>query len=102
MLVGSFVWMLVASGVPLLVSTVVSVILVTGIRHYCWLYVVYWCVGVRCFLLGARCRFGLDAVYPFALDREGVMRDVSVCIWRLCHSACACFWVCDVYLGPYR
>ena len=44
MLVGSFVRMLVASGVPLLVSTVVSVILVTGIRHYCWLYVVHWLV----------------------------------------------------------
>jgi len=44
MFVGSFVLMFVASGVPLLVSTVVSVILVTGIRHYCWLYVVYWSV----------------------------------------------------------
>ena len=43
MFVGSFVLMFVASGVPLLVSTVVSVILVTGIRH-CWLYVVYWLV----------------------------------------------------------
>ena len=44
MFVGSFVLMFVASGVPLLVSTVVLVILVTGIRHYCWLYVVYWSV----------------------------------------------------------
>ena len=35
--VRSCVRILAASGVPLLVSTVVSVMSVTGIRHYCWL-----------------------------------------------------------------
>ena len=58
MLVGSFVRMLVASGVPLLVSTVVSVILVTGIRHIvsCMLCV-GWCIvlWVRvCTMVGCR------------------------------------------------
>jgi hypothetical protein len=99
--VRSCVRMLVASGVPLLVSTVVSVMLVAGIRRYCWLCAMWWCVGVRDFLLGVGCRLGLEVVYPFALDREGMMRDASLCIWRLCHSACACCWACDVYLGPY-
>src|SRR6185369_13990494 len=98
MLVRSCVRILAVSSVPLLVSTVVYVMSVTGIRHYCWLCAMWWCVGIRCFLLDVRCRLGLDVVYPFVLDREGMMRDVLLCIWRLCHSACARCWACDVYL----
>jgi len=59
MFVGSFVLMFVASGVPLLVSTVVSVILVTGIRHYCWLYVVYCLV---CSAMGEDMHYGWSSV----------------------------------------